>query len=66
MLSAGQLPGQCDSTVYVALQVADHVRAHPIWRRVCYKDGRIPSDAPLDTTQLVDREVAGCIDSQDL
>lgn len=46
-----------------ALQVADHVRAHPIWRYVCYKDGRVPSDAPLDATQLVDRDVTWSADT---
>ena len=48
------------------MQVADHVRAHPVWRRVCYKNGQMPRNAPLDATQLVEREVTRSTDDQEL
>ncbi len=50
----------------LTLQVADHVRAHWVWRHVCYKNGQIPTEAPVDTTLLVDRKTTRSTDTGDL
>ena len=37
----------------LVVQVADHVRAHCVWRHVCYKNSQIPTENSLDAVQLV-------------
>ncbi|DBA85607.1 TPA: hypothetical protein ACH3X1_005187 [Trebouxia sp. C0004] len=45
-------------------QVANHVRAHWAWRHICYKNGQIPTEIPVDTTLLVDRKSTRSTDTE--
>ena len=42
------------------------MRAHRVWRHVCYKDGQIPADAALDTASLVQHSAPAAVSPEDL
>ena len=45
--------------------MVDHVRAHRVWRHVCYKNGQIPADAALDTARLVQKSTSAVVSPED-